>query len=190
MKRKESFFRGLCAGDVVHRTALVLKQEMRVDKAEHLLLTQRLRAAPVADRSGKCVGVLSVGEILRWNLNGRPSGPSHVEATTCVWCDWQIVEVKSTGRDDIVHCMIRNPLLVTPDTRLAKIAKSLIDPHRRPVVVVDEARRPIGLLSSEDLLAVQPFAERSPKKKVGWGPEICAGGSNVGNDSSQFAHDR
>jgi CBS domain-containing protein len=154
------FFRGLTAGDVVHRTVLVLPEEMRVERAAHLLLKRRLRAAPVTDSSGRCVGLLSAVDILRWNLDERPSGPNSIARTACVWCDWQVVDVKSTERNDVVRYTMRDPLLITPDMRLMEIAKILLQGDRGPVVVVDDERRPLGVLSSKDILAALAFADR------------------------------
>jgi CBS domain-containing protein len=70
--------------------------------------------------------------------------------------------VKSTQRDEVRRHMTRDPLLVTADTRLAEIAEVLLDP-RRPVVVVDEERRPLGVVSSTDLLGALASAERRPE---------------------------
>ncbi len=185
MKRVETFFRGLTAGDVMQRTALVLEQGTRVDRAAQLLLTQRLGAAPVIDSAGQCVGVLSLGDILRWKLEGRPST---FKSASSVWCDWQVVDGKSAGRDDVVHCMKRDPLVVTRDTRLVAIARTLTDPHRRPVIVVDERRRPLGVLSSKSVLAALAFAERQPAKESFLESGTPTVGSINGQDLAEFAH--
>jgi CBS domain-containing protein len=188
--KRETVFRGLTAGDVLQRGALVLKQEMRVDRAAHLLLMRRQGAAPVADDSGQCVGVLSVVDVLRWNLDGRPIAPNHLEPNACVWCEWQMVDVKSVGRYDVVQCMMRDPVLVRPDTRLVEIAKLLTDPQRRPVVVVDEKRRPLGVLSSKDVLAALTFAERQADGDAYWSSGGQKVGSNNGKVLAEVAHAR
>ena len=196
MTRAEPFFRGLTVGTVVHRAVVVLREEMCVARAAQLLLKRRLRAAPVADSSGRCVGVLSVVDILRWDLQEQRPGPNHIEATSCVWCDWQIVDVESTGRDDVIHCMMRDPVLVTLDTGLLEIARILIDSHPRPVVVVDADRRPVGMLSSKDVLAALASVERGPEEESDhWsagGHEFADStvGSNIVEDSAEFAHAR
>jgi CBS domain-containing protein len=148
-----TFFRGLTAGDVVRRATLVLPQEMRVERAAQLLVKRRLNAALVADSSGRCVGVLTVVEILKWNLEEHRPGPNYIEPTACVWSDWQVVDVKPTRRDDVAHCMMRNPLLVTSDTLLEEIAEIFLGSRSRPVVMIDDARRPLGVITSKDVLA-------------------------------------
>jgi CBS domain-containing protein len=164
MKRAGTFLRGLTAGDVVHRTVLALPQEMSLVKAAQLLRKRHWCAAPVTDSSGRCVGVLSAMDILRWNLEERRSGPKGIAPTGCVWCDWQIVDVKSTEQDDVVQYMTRDALLVTPATPLVLIAKILLKPDSGPVVVVDEERRPLGVLSSKDILAALAFAVRRHRR--------------------------
>jgi CBS domain-containing protein len=173
MRRTGIFFGGLTAGDVLNRNLLVLPEQMSLVTAAHLLLERRLHLAAVTDASGRCVGVLSAVDILRWSLEAGRADLKGAAPTACVWCDWQVVDVESTERDEVLRYMTRDPLLVTSDTRLAEIAKDLIDPRRRPVIVVDEGRRPLGVVSSRDLLAavaagdLQPDEESSPAGPTG-----------------------
>lgn len=197
MKRAETFFRGLTAGDVVHRTAFVLKQEMCLDRAAHLLLRRRLGAAAVADSSGQCVGVLSAVDILRWSLDEHRPDPNRVESTECVWCDWQLVDVESTGRDGVAHYMVRDPLLVTRDTHLVEVAEILLGSHPRPVVMVDEERRPLGVVSSKDVLAGLAFSIEHPPEEdsAHWSSgdhalTASTVGSDIGQDLAELAHVR
>jgi CBS domain-containing protein len=166
MRRAGTFFRGLTAGGVVNRARLVLPQEMSLVTAAHLLLEQQLGAAPVTDTYGRCVGVLSAVDILRWNLGEGRAGLEGTPPTACVWCDWQVVDVKSTERDEVLRYMTHDPLLVTVDTHLAEIADALLDPRRRPVVVVDEELRPLGVVSSKDVLAALASADRQPEEEA------------------------
>jgi CBS domain-containing protein len=160
MKRAGKLFHGLTTGDVMSRAVVVLPHGMSLVAAARLLLGQQLRAAPVTDTAGRCVGVLSAADILRWTADRGRTGEEGLALTTCVWCDWQVVDAEPTRRDEVGRHMTRDPLLVTPDTRLADIAKILLDPSRRPVVVADEERRPLGVVSSRDVLAALASADR------------------------------
>jgi CBS domain-containing protein len=151
------------------RDVVVLPPGMSVVTAARLLRERQLPAAPVTDSPGRCVGVLSATDILRWAAGGGRAGEEGGVPAAGVWCDWQVVDVKPTRRDEVRRHMTRDPLLVTADTPLAKFAEALLDP-RRPVVVVDEEWRPLGVVSSTDLLAALASAERRP----GVGPTAAA----------------
>ncbi len=163
--RREKFFRGLTAVNVMRQPALVLPDGMSVAAAARLLLEQKVRVAPVTDIPGRCVGVLSAADILRWAAGRSRASETSDAPPACVWCDWQVVDVKTTQRDDVRRHMTRDPLLVTPETRLAQIAEALLGPNRRPVVVVNKERRPVGVVLSCDVLATLASAEHRPEKK-------------------------
>jgi CBS domain-containing protein len=163
MRRAEELFYGLTAGDVMRRTTLVLPHGMSVVAAARLLLERQVRVAPVTDILGRCVGVLSEADALRWALDGDRADEESGAPATCVWCDWQVVDVKTAQRDEVRRYMTPDPMLVTPDTRLAAIAGILLA-HHRPVVVVDEKDRPLGVVSSNGVLAGLAFAGRRPEE--------------------------
>jgi CBS domain-containing protein len=75
-----------------------------------------------------------------------------------------MVDVKSTG-DGVAQYMTRDPLLVRPETRLVAISKNFLSPERRLVVVVDAEQRPIGILSSKDILVA--LAAANHKRGIG-----------------------
>src|SRR3954469_19987578 len=52
--------------------------------------------------------------------------------------------------------MDREPLTVRPDDLLSDVAEDIKDIHYHAAVCVDEARRPIGLVTNEDLVSPQP----------------------------------
>jgi CBS domain-containing protein len=160
MRRAEKLFHALTVGDVMSPAVVVLPQGMSFVAAARQLSARRLGVAPVIDTPGRCVGVLWAEDFLRWAADGGRAHQVGDALTDCVWCDWQVVEVKATQRDEVRRHMTRDPLLVTPDTRLAEIAEVLLDPHRRSVVVVDGGRRPVGVVSSNDVLAALASVER------------------------------
>lgn len=89
----------------------------------------------------------------------KQSGPSGEVVTVCgqphcVLADWQLVDVESLPHDEIRRFMTPDPVMAKPLTPVRTLARMMIDAHVHRVIVVDEARRPIGIVSSTDLLAV------------------------------------
>jgi CBS domain-containing protein len=164
MKRAEKLFHALTVGNVMSPAVVLLPHGMSLVTAARLLSARQLGMAPVIDTAGRCVGVLWAEDILGWAADGGRPDQTGNALTDCVWCDWQVVDVKATQPDEVRRHMTRDPLLVTPDTRLTEIAEILLDPHRRSVVVVNGERRPVGVVSSKDVLAALASVERQPEE--------------------------
>jgi len=75
----------------------------------------------------------------------------------CVLADWQVVDMEKSAADAVGHFMTVDPVMVGPDTPLRIVARLMIDAHVHRVIVVDEDRRPIGIVSGTDILAVVAY---------------------------------
>jgi CBS domain-containing protein len=73
-------------------------------------------------------------------------------APHCVLSDWQVVETDETPAE-VWRYMTPDPALVTADVTVPALARLMVDAHLHRVVVVDGERRPIGIISTMDLLA-------------------------------------
>src|SRR5687767_2759014 len=108
MRRVEPIFRALTAGDVMSRAVVVLPHRMSVAAAARLLLERQVRAAPVADGPGRCVGVLSAADLLRWAAEGDRADEAGRASAECVWCDWQVVDEEPARRAEVRRYMTRD----------------------------------------------------------------------------------
>lgn len=68
----------LTAGDLMSREPVLLRPGMSLRDAARLLGSAQVSGAPVVDQDGKCVGVLSATDFLRW-ARGQPSAPPPVQ---------------------------------------------------------------------------------------------------------------
>lgn len=92
-------------------------------------------------------------------IQSRQRGRMGEEFLVCsqphsVLVDWQAVEVENLSTDEVRHFMTADPVTVAPATSLRTLARMMIDAHIHRVIVVDEQHRPIGVVSSTNLLAV------------------------------------
>lgn len=71
----------------------------------------------------------------------------------CVLTDWQVVEVEQLPTEDVGKFMTPDPVLVSADTLITELARFMVDAHIHRLIVVDQRRRPIGVVSSTDILA-------------------------------------
>jgi len=77
----------------------------------------------------------------------------------CVFADWQVVELENLPTDEVRLHMTPDPVTVKPTVSIRVLARLMIDAHIHRIVVVDDERKPIGIVSSTDLLAALAYAE-------------------------------
>jgi CBS domain-containing protein len=191
----------LTASDLMSRPVVVLPQHLSLRAAARLLFTAQLSGAPVVDAAGRCVGVLSTSDFVRWaaardkgsaaqkvrQVQGcsfqiktrTPSGkevvlcalpagacpmqvprpgPGGKEVLVCnephgVSTDWQTVELEELPADEVRNHMTADPVTVPPSTPLSELARMMVDAHIHRLIVVDPEDRPVGIISSTDILA-------------------------------------
>jgi CBS domain-containing protein len=160
----------LTASDLMTRNVVRLTAEMPLWQAADVLLKNQIGGAPVVDKEGKCVGVLSASDFIRSalapeRLPKAASGPLPVtcgfqlkhridnghEVTLCILppgvCCAQ-VEQKGPNRERLIVCS--QPHSVLADWQVVDVEKSPADEVRRfmtadPVTVGPET--PIRLLA-------------------------------------------
>jgi CBS domain-containing protein len=77
----------------------------------------------------------------------------------CVFVDWQVVDVEKLPTDAVRRFMTPDPVTAQPATFIRVLARMMIDAHIHRVIVVDEERRPIGVVSSTDVLAALAYSD-------------------------------
>jgi CBS domain-containing protein len=81
---------------------------------------------------------------------GDEQSATRFEQAECVCSDWQIV----APVDDLISShMTADPVTVVPGTPIYLVARRMLNAHVHRVIVVDEDGRPIGIVTSTDILA-------------------------------------
>jgi CBS domain-containing protein len=70
-----------------------------------------------------------------------------------VLADWQVVNVEQLPTESVGRFMTPDPVTAAIDTPLPELAQRMIDAHVHRVIVVDRGNRPVGIVSSTDVLA-------------------------------------
>jgi CBS domain-containing protein len=71
-----------------------------------------------------------------------------------------VVDVEQLPTDEVRRFMTPDPVTAPPATSIGVLARMMLDTHIHRVIVVDEERRPVGVVSSTDLLAAVAYTER------------------------------
>ncbi len=105
--------------------------------------------APVVDAQGRCVGVLSTTDFLYWVELGN----NRHESAESVCHSWQIFGCEVAPIDTVGCFMTADPVLVSPNVCIGTLAQTMLDARIHRVIVADLDNRPIGIVSSTDVLA-------------------------------------
>jgi CBS domain-containing protein len=88
----------------------------------------------------------------------------------CVLVDWQIVDVEKLPTDEVRRFMTPDPVTAQPATSIRVLARMMIDAHIHRVIVTDQEGRPVGVVSSTDVLAALAHANGKPERFEGYDP--------------------
>jgi CBS domain-containing protein len=79
-----------------------------------------------------------------------------------VLADWQVVDAEALPADEVRQYMTADPVAAAPDTPVRALARMMLDAHVHRVIVVDGGRRPVGVVSTTDVLAALAYAGDGP----------------------------
>jgi predicted transcriptional regulator len=136
------------AGDLMTHPVLLIPRKMSIPGAAHLLSQAGVSGAPVVDEAGRCIGVLSTTDFVHFTEKARiPAQPGSESVYS-----WQILDSAEPPQETVDTYMNHDPVTVTPAMHIGEIARMMIDAHIHRVIVVDDNHRPIGIVSSTDIL--------------------------------------
>jgi predicted transcriptional regulator len=158
----------LCASDIMSRNILMIRREMSLQGAARLLNRAGVTGAPVVDDQCRCVGVLSATDFMHSVETGETNLESIGSADSRAHCAWQIPEDNMNSHHCVADFMTKDPVLIGPATPIADLARTMVDAHIHRVIVVDMAcQRPLGVVSTMDILAVVARLGQSSKDNEG-----------------------
>jgi CBS domain-containing protein len=148
----KSFF-SLTAEDLMTREVVTIPQEMSLSAAARALSRAHITGAPVVNADGVCVGVVSATDFLHLAEKDPRVTPVACATPFCVCADWQVLEIEQLPVEEVRRHMTPDPVTVRPGTPVKEVARLMLDAHIHRVIVVDARGRPIGVVSSTDLIA-------------------------------------
>jgi CBS domain-containing protein len=126
------------ATDIMTQPVITVRADEPVRQAAMLMAQRGLKRLPVVDEAGCLVGLVSRVDVLRaveYHLDGFDQEP----------------EAPLSGAT-VSELMYTDVPTVTPQANLETIVRALEASRRRRVVVVDEGRRVLGIITDGDLL--------------------------------------
>ena len=139
----------LTAADLMSRNLVLVPKDMSLQGAARLLSRAHVSGAPVVNENGRCVGVLSTTDFLHWVENGNTRN----KPDESVCNSWHIFGSEASPTDTVGCFMTGDPVTVAGGATIGELAQMMLDARIHRVIVVDHNERPIGIVSSTDVLA-------------------------------------
>jgi len=159
MRAAGKAFLSLTAEDLMSRDVVTIPQAMSLSAAARALSRANITGAPVVDADGVCIGVVSATDFLHLAERDRRVTPRGCAAPLCVCSDWQVLELEELPVAEVRHHMTPDPVTVRPGTPLRDLAQLMLDAHIHRGIVGDAKGRPVGVVSSTDLIAAVAHTE-------------------------------
>ncbi len=143
----------LTAEDLMSRDLVAIPRQTSLRDAAHLLADAKVTGAPVTDEAGRCVGALSATDLVRWMDRGDQAAKRCFSETRCFCCDWEVLELEALPVDAVSRHMTEGPVTAKLTTPIGELSRWMLDAHIHRVFVVDERGRPVGVVSTTDVVA-------------------------------------
>lgn len=152
MNAKGKRFADFTAADLMTSAPTTIPQEMSLRAAARLLSQDQISGAPVVDASGRCIGVFSSSDVVRWARRAEAT-TILLEAEPGCMCEWQVLDDERLPADQVHHYMTADAVTAPPRTSIVELARMMRDAHIHRVIIVDAMQRPVGIVTSTDLLS-------------------------------------
>ena len=148
-----------CAGDLMSRDVSMIPDQMSLQGAARLLSRAQINGGPVVDAEGRLVGVLSAVDFLHWAENGGKATPAECSCPETAWKPWQMLDQPEHATTLVGDVMNRNPVTTPLRTPIGELARMMVDAHIHRIFIVDADGKPVGVVTSTDILAALARSE-------------------------------
>ena len=152
------------ASDIMTTDVVTVGPSTAVRQIADLLLKRHISAVPVVDSDSRVLGIVSEGDLMRRAESGTEAHPSWWLRAFSDNRDLLKTYIKAHGKT-AEQVMTRNPVTISEDTPLNKIA-SLLEKHRIKRVPVVLDGRIVGIVSRANLLHGLAASELAPSVAV------------------------
>jgi CBS domain-containing membrane protein len=159
----------LTAADLMSTDVTAIPEHMSLRAAARVLAQFDVSGAPVVDECGRCIGVLSAHDFVVWAEQAQGTvRADRTHADGGPHSAWQMTDVNVLPVDEVGQFMTRNPVTVGPGTAVGELARKMRDAHIHRIIVVDGEGRPVGIVSSTDVLAAVAEDARRATVVTNW----------------------
>jgi CBS domain-containing membrane protein len=144
----------LTVRDVMNRTVVTLDASLPMAQAAQLFFARDVSCAPVVNRAGHCVGILSAADFVRREVAQSQCSELPSKLSTQLVQDGRGPWTIACDLPDIVeHYMTPAVQSIAEERSVLSAARVMCDGHLHRLVVLDTAGAPVGMVSTMDVIA-------------------------------------
>jgi len=139
--------------DIMTREVKTVSPETEITKAAKLLLSERINGVPVINKTGELVGILCQSDLIAQQKSiPIPSLftllDGYIPLTFLNRLDREVEKIVAIKVD---NAMTPDPITVTSDTGIEKVAGLMVEKNYHTLPVVDDGKL-VGIVGKEDVL--------------------------------------
>jgi CBS domain-containing protein len=144
------------AKDVMTAEPVCVSPSTTIRQLARVLEDNEVSGAPVVDRDGRLVGVVSRADLIRRCTEGSDEVPPAYLFEVL----FEEAEEDDSVMPEALVCvedfMSTKPLTVEPGASVSSVARLMFENREHRVIVISEERFPVGIITSMDLLGFFP----------------------------------
>ena len=141
--------------DVMSEATHVVSAIGKISEVAKLFCENRINSAPVVDEAGHCIGLITSSDLVRFQsqVDSEYSRIDHGMSFDVTQSENDgPIELVPHPFDEVQRHMSSGLQTISPDRSLSDAARIMTEQHIHHLIVLDESERPIGIVSSLDLL--------------------------------------
>jgi CBS domain-containing protein len=144
------------AKDVMTREPVCVEPWMTIRQLARIFGENEISGAPVVDDQGRVIGLVSKTDLIRQCLEGTGNVlPAYLfESLAATGAEEREISPETTVR--VEDFMTLDPVIAGPDASACELAKLMFDRRIHRIIVADSESKPLGMITSLDLLGVFP----------------------------------
>ncbi len=142
--------------DVMTSDPVCVSPSTTIRELARIFEEHEISGAPVIDHSGRVIGVVSKTDLIRRCSEGTGDiAPAYLfEVLSDQEDDTDSGEIIPEPLVCVEDFMTEDPLMVAPTTHASAAAKLMYDKRIHRIIIADDDRFPVGIVTSMDLLGV------------------------------------
>lgn len=137
--------------EAMTRKVVSVSVNSTMSEAADLLCEHRISGAPVIDEQGRCVGVLSGTDFI--HCKAAELDGSNIRQMLSATHPYGLYTIDEVRQDLVRRHMTSAVQTISEDCSLQQAARCLCQEHIHRLIVIDDECRPVGVLTSMDLVA-------------------------------------
>jgi len=141
--------------EVMITTILVVNETDKMEDVATLFKTKDINAAPVVDSKGSCIGIVTSHDLVEYESvrKAMQNELNHgMNYNMAHYGDGAEFRLPGQFFDEVGFHMTKALETASPQDPLSRVAKKMCSKHIHHVLVLDETKKLLGMLSSLDVL--------------------------------------